>query len=93
MPYIKKEDRPKFESAEEAMGQIKTVGELNYFVTRTFLNYIKNNGFKYQTINDILGVLNAVGHEFYRRLFSFYENVKIAENGDVLTQAEMDSMS
>jgi len=93
MPYIPKEDRPKFESAEEAMGKIETVGELNYFITRTCLNYIKNNGFKYQKINDILGVLSAVGHEFYRRLFCFYENVKIAENGDVLTQAEMDSMS
>jgi len=89
MPYINKDDRPKFESAEEAMGQIKTVGELNYFVTRTCLNYLKNNGFNYQKINDILGVLSAVGFEFYRRLFGFYEDMKIMENGDVLTDEEM----
>jgi hypothetical protein len=93
MPYIKKEDRPKFESAEEAMGKIETVGELNYFITRTCLNYIRNNGFNYQKINDILGVLNAVGHELYRRSFSYYENYKRMENGDVLTKEEMDVMS
>lgn len=88
MPYIRKEDRPKFESAEEAMGKIETVGELNYFITRTCLNYLKNNGFNYQKINDILGVLSAVGFEFYRRLFCYYEDVKIFENGDVLTDEE-----
>lgn len=89
MPYIKKEDRPKFKSAEEAMGRIETVGELNYFITRTCLNYFKNNGFNYQKINDVLGVLSAVGMEFYRRLFLYYEDVKIHENGDVLTEEEM----
>lgn len=93
MPYIKPEDRPKFESAEEAMGKIETVGELNYFITRTCLNYIKNNGFNYQKINDILGVLSAVGMEFYRRLFKYYEDLKIWENGDVLTDAEKQVMN
>ena len=92
MPYIKEEDRPKFESAEEAMGKIETVGELNYFVTRTCLNYLKNNGFNYQKINDILGVLSAIGFEFYRRLFGYYEDIKIMENGDVLTDEEMRAM-
>jgi hypothetical protein len=93
MPYIKKEDRKKFESAEVGMGRIETVGELNYFITRTCLNYIKNNGFNYQKINDILGVLSAVGHEFYRRLFKYYEDLKIYENGDVLTDEEKKVMS
>jgi hypothetical protein len=86
MPYIKEEDREKFLAAEEAMAKIENAGQLNYFVTRTFLNYVKTKGIKYQTLNDIGGVLNWVGHEFYRRLISWYEDTKIKENGDILTE-------
>ncbi len=90
MPYIKKEQRLKFKSAEVGMGRIENAGELNYFVTRTFLNYLKTNGMSYQTINDIGGVLHWVGHEFYRRLIGFYEDYKAKENGDVITAEERD---
>ena len=92
MPYIHPDDRPKFASAEVGMDRIETVGELNYFISRACLNYLRNNGFKYQKINDILGVLSAVGFEFYRRLFGYYEDVKIYENGDILTDEEMQVM-
>lgn len=89
MPYIKPEDREKFESAEEGMSKIESVGELNYFITRACFNYIKNKNMGYQTFNDIMGVLAGVNMEFYRRLIGYYEDMKIMENGDVLTDEEM----
>jgi len=92
MPYIKQEDREKFESWElspTGMGELcEHCGELNYIITRILFGYIKKHSFCYQTINDILGVLKAISFEFYRRLFGYYEDMKIIENGDVLTPEE-----
>jgi hypothetical protein len=93
MPYIKQEDREKFVSAEVGMSRIENAGELNYFITRTCLNYLKTKGMRYQAFNDIVGVLTCVVNEFYRRLIGYYEDIKIVENGDVLTAEEIQVMS
>ena len=93
MPYIKLEDREKFESWElspDGMGELcEHCGELNYVISRILIGYIKKQGFRYQTVNDILGVLSALALEWYRRLFGYYENAKIVENGDVISAEEM----
>lgn len=44
---------------------------------------MQRKGLKYDTINDILGALEGSKLEFYRRIAVPYENVKLAENGDV----------
>jgi hypothetical protein len=97
MPYIKKEDREKFDSWElsaSGMGELcENAGELNYVITRVCFGYIKKHGMRYQTFNDIMGVLKGVTLEFYRRLIGYYEDIKIFENGDVLTKEEMDMIT
>lgn len=85
MPYIKKEDREKFNIILE---QIKNLnlnvpGELNYLLTKICLTYLENNFLSYTTINDIIGVLECVKQEFYRRAAAPYENEKIESNGDL----------
>ena len=58
-------------------------GELNYVMTKLCLNYIKNNGEKYQHYNDVIGALECCKLEMYRRAVAPYEDLKIKQNGDV----------
>lgn len=85
MPYIKQERRDAIFSLSttDYDSELRTSGELNYFLTVTINDYIQNNGLSYSTINDILGALEGAKLEFYRRVVAPYENSKIKENGDV----------
>lgn len=80
MPYIKPEIR---EFRVTDVGLIDTSGELNYTLTVVVKSYMAEHGLSYQTINDIVGALEGAKLEFYRRIAVPYENLKIAENGDV----------
>ena len=82
MPYIKKEDRPKFSYGISYLWPANP-GELNYVLTEIIYNYLERNGEKYQTYNDIVGALECCKMELYRRRVMPYEDKKIAENGDV----------
>jgi len=79
MPYIKPEQRQKLDKDPRPSDP----GELNYLLTRQLLRYLEDKGMKYATINEIMGVLNCVTQEFYRRWAAPYEDQKILENGDV----------
>lgn len=80
MPYITKERR----SALERTGATpENAGELNYMICQLIHDYIENKGLEYQTLNDVVGVLDAVKQELYRRLIGPYEDKKIAANGDI----------
>jgi len=83
MPYIKEKDRPKFNRLLNESGEIKTVGELNYVITKLCLDFLRRQGCNYSILNGIVGVLTCVQMEFYRRKISIYEDKKIQENGDV----------
>lgn len=78
MPYITRD-------AREALTRrvAENPGELNYEITTLLRSYQFKKGLNYQTINDILGALEASKTEFYRRVVIPYETSKIAENGDV----------
>ena len=80
MPYIKPEDRKKFRLEDTIP---TTEGELNYCITTLCLNYLKNKTKNYATLNGIIGVLSCAQIEFYRKIIADYENIKIAESGDV----------
>lgn len=87
MPYIKAEERKKFdESLPRIIEDLKTngfnEGEMNYVISK-----IVNAAFaetpRYGTINKIIGMLDCVKMEFFRRKAVPYEEQKIKENGDV----------
>jgi len=86
MPYIKPEDRVPIILRRAIDGTVRlpqTAGELNYLITIMLLDYVTNHGKSYQTINEIVGVLECAKLEFYRRLAAPYEDIKIKDNGDV----------
>jgi hypothetical protein len=86
MPYIKKEDRTRFESVFRKLhevGKINNPGELNYIFTMIINHYLIGNGMNYQRINDAIGALEGAKLELYRTTVSEYEDKKIKENGGV----------
>lgn len=64
-------------------------GHLNYIFTVTLLRFYKllskRLGIKvrYSDYNEIIGVLECIKQEFYRRQVSEYEDQKIVSEGDV----------
>lgn len=90
MPYI---DEKKKKSLECYAAQISNIieigencaspGELNYSIIQICKGYINKKGLNYWAINDIIGALECVKQEFYRRVAVEYEKIKIEQNGDV----------
>lgn len=90
MPYIDQERRKAIfgESNFDFNSNLQTSGELNYYLTCVVQEYIKHHGLRYETINDVLGVLEAIKLEFNRRVVVPYEEEKRRSNGDVYTKGE-----
>lgn len=84
MPYIKKEDRYRWEHALKgiALQPPRDAGELNYLITR-LTHIFLGTEYKYQDLNDAIGALEGAKLELYRRYVAPYEDQKIKENGDV----------
>jgi hypothetical protein len=87
MPYIKAENRKKYEKVlRELLGILKALppeevdGELNYVVTKILKGVYP---LRYFHINKAVGVLECIKLEFYRRVAAPYEDLKIKESGDV----------
>jgi hypothetical protein len=87
MPYIKQEDRYRFEGdmndIEDYGAMAETAGELNYLFTKIIKGHIDTYGLTYGIVNDVIGALEGAKLELYRRLAAPYEDEKIKVNGDV----------
>lgn len=84
MPYIPKIERSSLkESARQSAALIETPGQLNFFITRVAAEYLERETTCYLTIGEVIGTLECVKLEFYRRVVSLYEDKKRKENGDV----------
>jgi len=87
LPYIKAENRKKYEKIlEELVKILKTLspekidGELNYIVTKILKEIYP---LRYFHINKAVGVLECIKLEYYRRVAAPYEDQKIKDAGDV----------
>lgn len=87
IPYIKLERRKRLElNIRLIIDFLREVpeeerdGEINYIVTVILKRMYSPKYFNY---NRAIGVLECVKQEFYRRVVSEYENLKILENSDV----------
>lgn len=85
MPYIKQADRVyPDEAMDAAYWGLGDPGCLNYLITGLCRIHIEKNGGRcYKNFNEVMGVLECVKQEFYRRAVAPYEDCKIRENGDV----------
>jgi hypothetical protein len=91
MPYI---DKEKKEAINKEIGELSNAiknipdfeknraGIFNYVITKLAIACITDKT-NYASMNDIIGALEACKLEFYRRLVSHYEDIKIRSNGDV----------
>ena len=79
MPYIPQSEKNKVDKDN----LITTAGQFNYALNQLVSIYIEQNGFNYQTSNDIIGAMECAKLELYRRLVAPYEDKKILQNGDV----------
>lgn len=84
MPYIKDTNDLRDEIKSGFINPINA-GELNFRITMIVDEYIRERGKSYNTLNEVIGVLECVKLELYRRIVAPYEDTKIAENGDVYT--------
>lgn len=87
MPYIKKDSRPYFDAyignlERDNNGVPYTAGELNYFISKLLWRQFYHSK-SYAKANEIVGLLECIKQEFYRRVVGPYEDVKCQENGDV----------
>ncbi len=87
MPYIKPENRKKYEKTlQELVDTLKALppeevdGELNYVMTKILKSIYP---LRYYHINKAIGVLECIKLEFYRRVAAPYEDLKIKDSGDV----------
>lgn len=79
MPYIESGIRS---SLEEGRAPSKP-GELNYLMSQLVKGYLAENGVSYTSLNAVIGVLQCLSMEVYRRLAAPYEDDKLAQNGEV----------
>jgi len=62
-----------------------SVGDLNFLITTLLDEYLSVHGLSYTNINNLVGVLDCVKLELYRRIAAPYEDQKLDINGDVYT--------
>lgn len=89
MPYIKPEERG---NMVQLLKPPTTPGQLNYLITSICLAYMRGlnkavdlptEDLTYSSINSVIGALECVKLEFYRRQAVSYEDAKKIENGDL----------
>lgn len=92
MPYITQKERDaKYNLADtsitkEEIGMLMGInadngGQLNYMFSVTIAEYIAKHGLKYDTIQDIMGMIEVAKAEFVSRVVIPYEKLKAIENG------------
>jgi len=87
MPYITQERRDELEFLQfRKVGEhLKSGGELTYVIYQIIMDYLISEPVKFERLCICLGALQAAKMEFYRRIVSNYEDIKIKENGDIWT--------
>jgi hypothetical protein len=88
MPYISRSDRKQYQEVLSALAELvpkdRTVrpGHMNYIVS-LLIEKVYGSRLRYADHNEVVGVLNCIALEFYRRKTAPYEDEKIQEEGDL----------
>lgn len=91
MPYIHFSKRLEFDQEiDNLVAKIKDknnddlAGTLNYIISRLTWKLCTDSCLCYARMNTIIGALECVKTEFYRRIAAPYENKKIDSEGDII---------
>lgn len=82
MPYIHRDRRIDIDRFHNPW----TMGELNYAITTMCNKFLADHEApvpSYTDLNAVIGVLECVKLEYYRRVVAPYEDIKKTQNGDV----------
>lgn len=88
MPYIKKADRVPYQDAINELARMvpgdreSRPGHMNYIVSR-LIQKVYGDKMRYCDYNEVMGFLQGVNLEFYRRQAAPYEDTKIVSEGDL----------
>jgi hypothetical protein len=84
MPYIPKDNRHDLleSSIHELMNLEMSSGDMNFIISSLIWSKFNKNK-KYATANELMGILECVKMEFYRRMVAPYEDMAIQKNGDL----------
>ncbi len=94
MPYIDQDARTHIENCVVPLGaELNGPGELNFAVTSLVLSYLglmpadsdweRTGKPRYRNFNEVVGAIECVKLELYRRAIAPYENEKRDQNGEV----------
>ena len=83
MPYIKKEQRKKYDFALDDIKQIENKGELEYCIFKLMIKYMYDKEERYSNLHDCVYAAMHCADEFRRRYLDIRENTAIVENGDI----------
>jgi hypothetical protein len=90
MPYIQECSREAIDPHITPLAeQLHSPGDLNYAITRLFMQYLLDKGIDYDNINAVSGVLQKAQAEFDERVTRPYEDLKLKRNGDVPEYTEV----
>ena len=81
MPYIKKENRYKYDKIVDLLPEIENKGDLEYIIFKVMKQYIKNKAFKYSVLHDATYATMHCADEFRRRFLDKRENESLNTNG------------
>ena len=88
MPYIRTGERRQYQQALDELARLipedrqQRPGHMNYVISM-LIQKTYGSRLRYADHNEVLGVLQGVSLEFYRRHTAPYEDVKIVEEGDL----------
>lgn len=88
MPYIKRQSRAQYQNIISELGKLipsdpmERPGHINYVVS-LLIEKVYGKNLRYAHHNEVVGVLNCIVAEFYRRKTVPYEDEKIKSEGDL----------
>ena len=93
MPYIESKRRRYIDLLREKLvPQVESAGEMNYAITTLLLDWMRYyrepEAPRYDDYNEVIGILECVKQEMYRREIAKYETQKCQENGDVFGEVQ-----
>ena len=88
MPYIARKDRAQYQTAIDELAKLvppdrmARPGHMNYIMS-LLIQRVYGGSMRYADHNEVIGLLNCVQQEFYRRFTAPYEDEKIEQEGDL----------
>ncbi len=83
MPYIKNEDRDKYDFTLLEIDKIETKGELEYCIFKLMKIYMEDKEYRYSNLHDCVYAAQHCADEFRRRYLNIREDKAIIQNGDI----------